>query len=237
MKKKKWIGALIVVSVCSLTLNGIVIIRERYMDKLLVKSGLKEGIEESDWTLQGWENSLDQLRYDADIAFFGDSITYGGDLQKYFPDSKIINLGIPGDTLFKMAGRAEMLGSVSPEKIFIMGGINSLTDKNSDACFARYRSMIADIRDMLPDSQLYIESILPVSEKMEKVCASNASIRAFNERLRQLAEEEQITYVNLYPLYESNGYMDPQYSGDGVHLYADAYDSWAEAIRQYVDGQ
>lgn len=44
----------------------------------------------------GWENTIEKLHIDFDVAFFGNSITYGSDFQKAFPDKKNNNSWIPG---------------------------------------------------------------------------------------------------------------------------------------------
>lgn len=183
----------------------------------------------------GWERSLEQLNCDADIVFYGDSLTSGGNFQNYFPDWKIVNLGIPGDSLQGMKNRAEMLSSVTPEKIFIMGGINSLTDKNSDSAFQDYKNMLNAVLDAVPDAQIYIESILPISLEKEKECADNSVITAFNQRLESLALEKNLTYIDLYSLYVLNGEINPELTKDGVHLQPSAYEYWFSEIQKYVD--
>lgn len=134
-----------------------------------------------------------------------------------------------------MKNRAEMLSSVTPEKIFIMGGINSLTDKNSDSAFQDYKNMLNAVLDAVPDAQIYIESILPISLEKEKECADNSVITAFNQRLESLALEKNLTYIDLYSLYVLNGEINPELTKDGVHLQPSAYEYWFSEIQKYVD--
>ena len=236
MKNKRIIiGIVAVIFSCSLVLNGLLIMRGGYYNIILAKLGIKEQAVKTDWTLVGWERSLDQLNCDADIVFYGDSLTSGGNFQEHFPDWKIVNLGIPGDSLLGMKNRAKMLSSVTPEKIFIMGGINSLTDKNSDSVFQDYKNMLNAVLDAVPDAQIYIESILPISLEKEKECADNSVIAAFNQRLESLALEKNITYIDLYSLYVLNGEMNPELTKDGVHLQPSAYEYWFCEIQKYVD--
>lgn len=206
-----------------------------YYDRVLVKLGIKEHTIETDWTQVGWERSLEQLHYDTDIVFFGDSITSGGDFQEHFPEQKIVNLGIPGDSLLNMKNRAEMLSSVTPEKIFVMGGINSLSDRNSDSVFKDYVDMLNAIQKAVPDAQVYIESILPISKEKEKTCADNSVIDAFNKRLESLALEMNMTYIDLYSLYALDGCLNPEMTKDGVHLQPDAYEYWFYEIEKYIN--
>ena len=234
---KKRVGIVLVtlVALCSLALNGVLIMRGGYIDKVLFKLGIKESITETNWTLVSWERSLKQLDYDADIVFFGDSITSNGDFQNHFAYQRIVNLGVSGDSLTGMRNRVEMLASVKPEKVFIMGGINSLSDKNSEKIFQQYEALIDEIQAMLPEAQLYIESILPISKEKEKNCADNTVIASFNEKLQELATEKDLTYIDLYSLYVLDGYMNPKLTKDGFHLQPDAYEYWFDAIETYVN--
>lgn len=134
-----------------------------------------------------------------------------------------------------MKNRAEMLTAVTPEKIFIMGGINSLTDKNSDSAFQDYKNMLNAVLEAVPDAQIYIESILPISWEKEKECADNSVITAFNQRLENLALEKNITYIDLYSLYVLNGEINPELTKDGVHLQPSAYEYWFCEIEKYIN--
>lgn len=56
------------------------------MHRVLVKVGLEEYEPQVDWTLVSWKSNLEAMDYDADIVFFGDSITRGGKWSDAFPD-------------------------------------------------------------------------------------------------------------------------------------------------------
>ena len=49
--------------------------------------------------LQAWTNSLKQMNAKADIAFFGDSLTYYGDFALVILDKVVCNLGLRGNTI------------------------------------------------------------------------------------------------------------------------------------------
>lgn len=95
--------------------------------------------------------------------------------------------------------------------------------------------MLDAVQESVPDAQLYIESILPISVEKEKVCADNSKIIEFNKRLEGLADEKNIVYVDLYQLYELNGYMNPKLTKDGIHLLDDAYEYWFRTIENYIN--
>ena len=101
----------------------------------------------------------------------------------------IVNLGISGNSIREMSSRVDMIASVKPEKVFILGGKNSLTDNNSVEILKQYQEMLVKIKEAVPEAALHIQSVLPISINKEKECADNAIIVDFNGELKKLAAE------------------------------------------------
>lgn len=169
------------------------------------------------------------------MVFFGDSITCGGKWNEYFPDQQIINLGLVGDTILGMQDRIDMIEAVKPEKVFILGGINSLNEKNSEQVLEQYKTMLERIQKSIPNARIYIQSVLPISKEKEKECVSNQTIIMFNRKLETIASKFGITYINIHDLYTSEGVMDLNKTTDGIHLKKEMYGMWAERIRTYME--
>lgn len=226
-----------VVAVLSSIAFIMVFVRAGYHVKLLEKLGFLPPTNAINYTLQSWQNCIEKLDYDADVVFFGDSITQDSDFKAHFPQYNIVNLGYGGDTLRGMNSRISMVEAVKPEKVFVMGGVNSLSDSNLAQSVEAYRQLICNLREALPNAELYIQSVLPVSKNREMAqnrARSNETIRAFNDCLRKLSKELGVVYIDLYSLYEEDGQMNPQLSTDGLHLKTEAYKLWADAIWPYM---
>lgn len=232
---KKWLIAVTVVACVFVIAFSVVFIRSGYARKVLVKMGLKEEIAVTDWTAVSWNSCLEQLDYDADVVFFGDSITRGGDFQKYFPDSRTVNLGCSGDTLSQMIERVPMVKAVSPEKVFLMGGINGLIYTAYDTSVKRYEELLLELKKQLPDAEIYVQSVLPISSSRETANKDNAIIIKFNDQIKRLAEKYSLTYIDLHSVYEMGGVLKSDYTTDGVHLNEQAYLLWVDKIKQYVE--
>jgi lysophospholipase L1-like esterase len=187
------------------------------------------------YCLSGWTNTLRQLNYDADIVFYGNSITTGGNFQKYFPDVKICNLGYPGDDLYGMPIRANQIKYLKPEKVFVMGGINRLQEMSDEDFEQKYQCLVDSIKKAVPNAKIYLQSILPINHRMTKAYASSKKIIKSNETIKAISERSGCFYVDLYSVYEENGEMPSELTEDGIHLYDEAYSIWAEAIRQYIE--
>lgn len=195
-------------------------------------------------TISSWNSCLGKLDIDADIVFFGDSLTTRYDWQKEFPEKKVVNLGLNGDSILDMIQRVYMLDTVKPEKIFMMAGINSLKNESKlDKYYNQYKDLCEKIRETTPSSDLYIISVLPVSSSQDNRFlggirgVNNSFIVKFNTKIQQYAEQNNLTYIDIYPYYEKDGSLNPDFSEDGLHITTDAYQFWIDAIREYVIDQ
>ena len=205
-----------------------------YYDKVLIRLGIKQPIEEVNWGVRSWTNCLEQLDYDADVVFFGDSLTRGGNWQYYFGDLAVVNLGYSGDNLSGMISRVEQIEAVSPEKIFTLGGINGLDYFGIDNSIDYYKELVSNINKALPNANIYIQSLLPVSQDKEAQYGSNENIVLFNSLLKDFANENGFVYIDIWQDYQVDGYLNAEYTIDGIHLQEDAYQIWIKRIEQYV---
>lgn len=223
-----------IIAIITLILFSILFFHGEYHTKILVKLGLKEKATETNWAIFSWESCLNQLDYDADIVFFGDSITRGGYFQNYFKGKKIVNLGYSGDTINGMTQRINMVKNVSPEKIFLMIGINGLNNDNFEICVKQYSTLLETIQEAVPDSEIYLQSVLPVCGEKEKTC-SNSTIEKFNKELEKLSAEYNITYIDLFSVFSEKNKPNTKLYKDDVHINTEGYKVWAEAIRKYIE--
>lgn len=224
------LSALLLAALLALFFHG------NYGRKLLVKLDLRNPLPSESAALKAWENSLEQLDCDADVVFFGDSLTRLSDFRPYFPGIRICNLGMSRDTVEGMLRRVGMVQAVSPKLVFVEGGINGLGDAGMDKVLDQYARLMDSLREALPGAKIVIQSCTPLSRKCERIFAcSNETIRAFNGELRRLAEARGMPFVDLYGLYERDGMIDPDVTRDGAHLKDEAYAPWAETIRPYID--
>ena len=226
--------------ICLLLFSLYFLHKMHFTQKLSARLGLSEpGKTDSiDFAAASWEQCVRKIDYDADIVFFGDSITAQSDFQEYFKDVKICNMGYAGDTLFGMKKRVSMISAVNPEKIFVMGGINCLQNNNVKVIIKSYSDLLDLIREVAPDAEIYVQSTLPISLSQENkwflgTGCTNKTICDFNKELELLAFEKDITYIDLYPLYQVDGYLNPDYTTDGLHIRGH-YAPWAAAISQYI---
>lgn len=210
-----------------------------YPQKILSRFSPKSEIlfvtDHSDKAVDAWENCLAQLHTKADMVFFGDSITRRGDFASAFPDKVVCNLGLGSDTISGMTERIDMIVDVSPDKVFIMGGINSLRNNTIKQCISEYDSLLKKISVEIT-ADVFVISVLPISQsKSESIGCSADTIVSFNKAINDLSEKYGYTYIDLYPLFVStDGAINSELTTDGVHLTENAYKIWAESITEYI---
>ena len=172
----------------------------------------------TNWALFSWNSSLEQFDYDADIIFIGDSLTCGENFQEYFPKSKILNLGLSGDTISGVSKRSNVISNFSPEKIFIECGVNSFSSTSFETMVNQYGEMISNLSADNPSSQIYIQSVFPISKSRESGNLTNENIISFNTELRSIADDCNAVYIDIYSHYVEDGQMKTEYTIDGIHL-------------------
>ena len=171
---------------------GVLYVKKANPQRLLSKLGFSFP-PETNRSLESWNSSLEQLDYDSDIVFIGDSLTRGLNFQKRFPGKKIINLGVSGDTLAGISKRTYVIGGLTPEMIFIEGGVNSLNSSGVDDLATLYESMVVQLMADNPGVEIFIQSVLPISNTSQIAGLTNIKIIALNAKLQEIADKHGAT--------------------------------------------
>lgn len=187
---------------------------------------------------RSWENCLRQMNTHYDVVFYGNSITRNGNFSSYFPNASICNLGHGGDDLDGMKRRIGMVSCLSPKIVFLMAGINDQADNIPIDIFQKkYRELIKCFTDSLPNTKIYIQSILPVNSKVYDAFGTNAHIDSCNQIIKIIAKDFNLDYIDLYSLYIEDGELPLSYTKDfdGLHLSLEKYDIWVNQISPIID--
>ena len=225
------VGSVAFVSTIIMT---VLLVKCNYHRKILMKLGLVEQSCPINWAAFSWNSCMEKLEYRADVVFFGDSIIRGGNFHKRFQHLKIVNLGSSGDSLAAMIRRIDGARVLSPKKVFLLGGINGLTDMNIKKTAAKYEELLNKLQEKIPAAQIYVHSVLPISRKKQLQICKNSTIIKFNEMIKEIASRKGLEYVELHSSYFKNGELNPAMTKDGIHLLPEAYESWYERIEGHL---
>lgn len=184
-----------------------------------------------------------------DIVFLGNSLTEGGNWSEFFAATQsrlqkkggaIRNRGIIGDTAEGIADRLDEITDGKPKKIFLLCGVNDIShDLTLDQIAGRIENLVSRIRSESPKTRLYLQSILPFNESFKRYKNLNGKtwmVAELNVMLERIAKEYKVEFLNIYPLFleEGTARLNPSITADGLHLNAEGYEIWKNAIEKYV---
>ena len=183
---------------------------------------------------------------DDNYVFLGDSITDWYDLDKYFEGLPVVNSGVSGYSTSNILNNMnKMVYQYNPSKVFILIGINDLELKvDDDVVVNNIRKIVQGIKKNRRYAKIYVESIYPINnsddDKIEGSIINgnrkNSDIIDINNKLVKLAEEEGVTYIDLYKeLVDSDGLLKIEYTVDGLHLSSEGYEKVTEVLREYIN--
>jgi lysophospholipase L1-like esterase len=172
------------------------------------------------------------------VVFLGDSITYGGNWGELFPDSPVENRGIGGDSTRGLLRRLDQVIALKPSQIFLMIGTNDLCyNRQIPDIVANYRLILGRLRSELPDTRIYVQSVLPFNDELfpARGLRCNANIAALNVEIRKLTAEQKVPYLDIAPAFTGpDGRLPAKYTVDGLHLSEAAYYVWRDQIKHLV---
>ena len=176
-----------------------------------------------------------------DIVFFGNSITDGGEFHELFNMPNIKNRGINGDNVSGLIERAGQITKGKPSKIFILIGINDIAQGHSvNQIIAEYQKLINKLKKETPVSKIYVQSVMPINNdfgRYKSLVGKEAMIPELNKELESLAEKNDLTYIDLWPILAepSTGKLIESYTPDGLHLSGKAYKAWTGLLLPYLN--
>lgn len=185
--------------------------------------------------------------YFSDAVFIGDSRTEG-----FITNTGLTNTvsythkGLMVDTVFtkpvirqrgEMVSIMDALKTTKFNKVYIMLGINEMGWPYSDVFIKRYGEIIDGVRTVNPDAVIYVEEILPVSNKVsaEHSYIKNSKISEFNRLLQKMAAEKQVYYIDLGKVVAAeDGSLPEDAAADGIHLKKAYCVKWLDYLKSHT---
>ena len=183
---------------------------------------------------------FDMLPVDSNsIVMLGNSLTHGCEWHELFGMPNVLNRGINGDIVQGIRERVEPIVKGHPKKIFLLTGVNDVSHHlTADSIVTALGSLISYIRDQTPETQLYVESLLPINNSFKRyknIFGKEQVIRDINAKLEGVVKSKGATWINVYPAFcdeESN--LRSDLTNDGLHLLGPGYMIWRDLLLPYV---
>ena len=185
--------------------------------------------------------------YFTDAVFLGDSRTEGFKLYSGLRDADIfaakcinvINIYYENVISDGNGGYESIMDALtcdSYSSVYIMLGINEM-GYQPNRFIERYAKLIDDIRDIQPDTEIFLQAIIPVTqEKAESGSEiTNTKITTFNDLLCEMAEEKSLHYIDTYTgLINEDGFLPEDASFDGIHLNTTYCVKWLDYLKTHT---
>lgn len=177
------------------------------------------------------------------IVIFGDSITEIYPAEDIYGNLPIVNSGVSGYKTQDLLNNMEkMLYQYNPSKVILLIGTNDVlydtSKETQDKAIQNIQTIIEQIHDNRPKAKIYIESIYPVNKSLDTTFdfqSNNEVIKGMNVQIKQICEEENLTYINMYDeLTDENGNLDSKYTYDGLHPNTLGYAKITRALLPYI---
>jgi lysophospholipase L1-like esterase len=179
------------------------------------------------------------------IVFLGDSITDGWRLNEYFGrDRDFVNRGISGQITGEMLGRMQAdVINLQPRAVLVLAGTNDIARGVPLAAIRNNLMMIAELAEFNQIQPLFA-SLLPVSDYHKDVNPQYqqtthrppSTILELNGWLRGFCQQHHFTYVDYYAaMVDKAGYLQADFSDDGLHPNAQGYRIMAPIAIQAID--
>ena len=186
---------------------------------------------------------VDESYFD-DAVFIGDSRTVG--LHDYGGLKKADFFATVGMNVYDMWTEAfcevdgkkvtleEALRAKQYGKVYFQIGINEMGRGDLDGFMQAYSQSVEKFKELQPNAVIYVQAIMKVTKAKSDSDAifNNEGIEARNERIRQLADNVRVFYIDVNEVVcDESGGLKPELTFDNLHLYGSKYDIWVDFLK------
>ena len=194
------------------------------------------------------ENELNNKKtreFKENVAFIGDSRTqaylmYTGlnNVTDYTNIGLMVDTAVTKKIVTNSSGEKitllEDLKYKNIDTIYIMLGINELGWVYSSIFIKNYEELIDKIKEIKPDCEIILQSIIPVTKTKSDNDSiyNNNRITEYNTLIKEMANRKKIKFIDLVPvLADESGNLPENASPDGIHLNKEYCLKWLEYLK------
>ena len=167
------------------------------------------------------------------VVFLGDSITQGwNSLAGAFPDLKVVNRGIGGDTTRGVLYRlnADVL-ALKPTAVVLLIGVNDIgLDGKPEDIADNIRAILLELKRFNPRMPVIVCKVMPSSEKQHRPADKIEQLNALVDEM--VKSDPQLNLCDTWSIYaDENGHCKREEFPDLLHPNAIGYAKWADALK------
>ncbi len=190
----------------------------------------------------------------------GQILFTGSSLMEQFPieeiarnhgiEKNIYNRGIGGYTTDDFLAEIDtVLFDLAPSKLFINIGTNDISKREgirdwNAHLLSNYELILKQIKERLPECKVYMMAYYPVNptvateDYMKAILKTrtNEAIHKVNRQIATLAEKYGYQYIDANEgLYDEKGELKAEYTKEGLHMFANAYEVVFGHLVKYIE--
>lgn len=158
-------------------------------------------------------------------VFVGDTIVNGISYYKYLNASQVVSS--TNMVSEQVAGRADEIAKSSPEKVFIMIGLNDANygTRTTDQVLNNIKKSVEAIKAKNGSAKIYVLSVMPITKEFENSSNVKQSfINELNYKLSTNASSFGASYIDVATAFkDSTGYLYSECTGSGYSLKTEYY--------------
>lgn len=204
------------------------------------------------------KDRVNKLKHLNELIIKGQTLFTGSSLMEHFPINELLmsrginkiiyNRGVGGFTTNDFLEHMdEMIFKIEPSKIFINIGTNDIGGVNYslEKLIKNYEIILNKIRIKLPNAKVYVMAYHPINEvakipendweRNAFITRNNENIRIANKAIKELAKKVDYEYIDVNEgLTDKEGRLKKEYTVEGVHMYANAYNVILDNMMKYL---
>lgn len=167
----------------------------------------------------------------ANTIFFGDSMTQAIGEYGFLDMTNIVYQR--SATIDVLITKIPEVAATLPKQVVIFTGLNDCNHYTDIADYRRdYVTMLQQLKTSIPGVKIIVSSLLSPSDALGQVRADLARAPQFDQELRSICQENDVTYVDSTWIVRQKNYLD-----DGIHMNRTFYRVWFRYLKALLGNQ
>ena len=167
----------------------------------------------------------------ANTIFFGDSMTQAIGEYGFLDMANIVYQR--SATIDVLITKIPEVAATLPKQVVIFTGLNDCNHYTDIADYRRdYVTMLQQLKASIPGVNIIVSSLLSPSDALGQVRADLVRAPQFDQELRSICQENDVTYVDSTWIVRQKNYLD-----DGIHMNRTFYRVWFRYLKALLGNQ
>ena len=165
---------------------------------------------------------------------FEDSVIMGDSRGEGLTEYEILSpssvVAYKGRNTIKAKDDISSVVDLAPSKIFMTYGMNDLElFSNSQEFIKNYESLIKDVKAKLPNSKIYVTSIIPTNKSAINKQPKFKNVYSFNDGIKGMCKDLNVEFIDVGGSMNSDKNL---YEPDGIHFKPEFYKGYLTILQE-----